>query len=191
MKIFQTISFVLFFLLLSGCDKNRHIQSYRTPKKDFGLQLEAPQPSSKTRSPDVTNLTWELPDSWIPSTGHSMRLASFDIPFSAGVGDLSIVSLGGASGGLLANVNRWRGQVNLSPISESEILTVSTVGESKMGPFRIFKMINDADTSNAIIAAVLPTGQKTFFIKLTTTKKGVIELQTVFEKFCASIGNSS
>ena len=91
-----------------------------------------------------------------------MRLASFDIPFSDGVGDLSIVSLGGASGGLLANVNRWRGQVNLSPISESEILNVSTVGESKMGPFRIFKMINDVDTSNAIIAAVLPTGQKTF-----------------------------
>ncbi len=191
MKIFQTISFLLFFLLLSGCNKNRHIQSYRTPKKDFGLQLEAPQPSPKTRSPDVTNLTWELPDSWIPSTGHSMRLASFDIPFSDGVGDLSIVSLGGASGGLLANVNRWRGQVNLSPISESEILTVSTVGESKMGPFRIFKMINDVDTLNAIIAAVLPTGQKTFFIKLTTTKKGVIELQSVFEKFCASIGNSS
>ena len=191
MKIFQIISFVLFFLLLSGCDKNRYIQSYRTPKKDFGLQLEAPQPSSKITSPDVTNLTWELPDSWIPSTGHSMRLASFDIPFSDGVGDLSIVSLGGGSGGLLANVNRWRGQVNLSPISESEILTVSTVGESKMGPFRIFKMINDVDTSNAIIAAVLPTGQKTFFIKLTTTKKGVIELQSVFEKFCASIGNST
>ena len=191
MKIFQTISFVLFFLLLYGCDKNRYIQSYRTPKKDFGLQLEAPQPSSKITSPDVTNLTWELPDSWIPSTGHSMRLASFDIPFSDGVGDLSIVSLGGGSGGLLANVNRWRGQVNLSPISESEILTVSTVGESKMGPFRIFKMINDVDTSNAIIAAVLPTGQKTFFIKLTTTKKGVIELQSVFEKFCASIGNST
>ena len=79
-------------------------------KKILVCSFEAPQPSSKTRSPDVTNLTWELPDSWIPSTGHSMRLASFDIPFSDGVGDLSIVSLGGASGGLLANVNRWRGQ---------------------------------------------------------------------------------
>ena len=77
----------------------------------------------------------------------------------------------------------------MNPISESDILKVSTVGESKMGAFRIFRMINDTNTQNAIIAAVLPTGEKTFFIKLTSTKHGILELQTVFEKFCSSIGN--
>ena len=97
----------------------------------------------KVKKRDKLNLTWDLPETWIPSKGHSMRLASFDIPFSKGVGDLSIVSLSGSSGGLLANVNRWRGQVELDPISESDILTTSSVGESKMGPYRIFKMINE------------------------------------------------
>ena len=50
-------------------------------------------------------------------------------------------------------------------------------------------MINDSNTQNAIIASVLPTGDETFFIKLTSSKKGILELQTVFEKFCSSIGN--
>ena len=181
---------VLFLIIIFiSCKNNKHIQSYRTPKKDFGLLLQRSEPLNKENLKITTNLTWDLPKNWVPSSGHSMRLASFDVPFSNGVGDLSIVSLSGSSGGLLANVNRWRGQVDLNPISESDILTVSTVGESKMGAFRIFRMINDSNTQSAIIAAVLPTGEKTFFIKLTASKDGIIELQTVFEKFCSSIGN--
>ena len=181
---------VLFLIIIFiSCDNNKHIQSYRTPKKDFGLSFQRSEPLNKENSKITTNLTWDLPKNWVPSSGHSMRLASFDVPFSNGVGDLSIVSLSGSSGGLLANVNRWRGQVDLNPISESDILTVSTVGESKMGAFRIFRMINDSNAQNAILAAVLPTGEKTFFIKLTASKDGIIELQTVFEKFCSSIGN--
>ncbi len=183
------INILFLLIILFGCDNQRHIQSYRTPKKDFGLALQQSKPLIQENSNISTKLSWDLPKNWVPSSGHSMRLASFDIPFSNGVGDLSIVSLSGSSGGLLANVNRWRGQVNLNPISESDILKVSTVGESKMGAFRIFRMINDTNTQNAIIAAVLPTGEKTFFIKLTSTKDGILELQTVFEKFCSSIGN--
>ena len=181
---------VLFLIIIFiSCDNNKHIQSYRTPKKDFGLALQQSKPLIQENSNISTKLSWDLPKNWVPSSGHSMRLASFDIPFSNGVGDLSIVSLSGSSGGLLANVNRWRRQVDLGSISESDILTVSTVGESKMGAFRIFRMINESNPQNAIIAAVLPTGDETFFIKLTSSKKGILELQTVFEKFCSSIGN--
>ena len=102
---------------------------------------------------------------------------------------LSVVSLSGISGGLLANVNRWRGQINLDPISENQILEFSESGESKMGAFRIFKMVNNLNKEKAIIAAVLPTGNKTFFIKLTVSQQGLRELESVFEKFCSSIGS--
>lgn len=177
---------IMVFLIACGSDSN--IKSYRTPKKDFGLEKIQKDESPKKR--DKLNLTWKLPDTWIPSKGHSMRLASFDVPFSKGVGDLSIVSLSGSSGGLLANVNRWRGQVELEPISESDILTTSYVGESKMGPYRIFKMINEKKKEKAIIAAVLPTGEKTFFIKLTADIEGISELEFSFKNFCSSIGES-
>ncbi len=175
-------------LLLISCRSDSNIKSYRTPKKDFGLEIIQKEESPNKR--DKLNITWNLPETWIPSKGHSMRLASFDVPFSSGVGDLSIVSLSGSSGGLLANVNRWRGQVELEPINESGILTTSSVGESKMGPFRVFKMINEKKKEKAIIAAVLPTGEKTFFIKLTADIQGIRELEFSFKNFCSSIGES-
>tara|TARA_B100000214_G_scaffold80530_1_gene54530 strand:+ start:516 stop:1091 length:576 start_codon:yes stop_codon:yes gene_type:complete len=171
-----------------GCGSESNIKSYRTPKKDFGLEII--QKEEISNKGNEFNLTWNLPDTWVPSKGHSMRLASFDVPYSKGVGDLSIVSLSGSSGGLLANVNRWRGQVELEPINETDILTTSTVGESKMGPYRVFKMINENKKGKAIIAAVLPTGEKTFFIKLTTDVQGISELEPSFKKFCSSIGES-
>ena len=183
---FQKVSLFSIVILLVGCDNSRHIQYYRTPKKNFGV--EAIQTKENIQIKALKNLVWELPKNWIPSNGHSMRLASFDVPFSNGVGDLSIVSLSGISGGLLANVNRWRAQINLEPISENEILSVSEAGESKMGAFRIFKMVNNSSEERAILAAVLPTGEKTFFIKLTASRQGLYELELVFEKFCSSIG---
>ena len=185
--IAKNISMTILFFLI-GCGDHKNIKSYRTPKKDFGIEVIQKEESPKKR--DKLNLTWDLPETWIASKGHSMRLASFDVPFSKGVGDLSIVSLSGASGGLLANVNRWRGQVELDPINESDILTTSSVGESKMGPYRIFKMINDKKKEKAIIAAVLPTGEKTFFIKLTADIQGISELEFSFKNFCSSIGES-
>ena len=178
---------ILTFFII-GCGSESNIKSYRTPKKDFGLEII--QKEEISNKGNELNLTWNLPDTWVPSKGHSMRLASFDVPYSKGVGDLSIVSLSGSSGGLLANVNRWRGQVELEPINETDILTTSTVGESKMGPYRVFKMINENKKGKAIIAAVLPTGEKTFFIKLTTDVQGISELEFSFKNFCSSIGES-
>ena len=51
------------------------------------------------------------------------------------------------------------------------------------------KMVNNLNKEKAIIAAVLPTGNKTFFIKLTVSQQGLRELESVFEKFCSSIGS--
>ena len=181
----KSILFIYIFLFFS-CDENRYVKSFRAPKKNFGLNQKNIKPVISDSN--LSGLSWDLPSTWVPSKGHSMRLASFDIPFSNGVGDLSIVSLGGESGGLLANVNRWRKQINLVPITENEILSLSTKGESKIGPYRVFKMINESNINKAILAAVLPTTGKTFYIKLTASITGVAELELVFQKFCSSIG---
>ena len=53
----------------------------------------------------------------------------------------------------------------------------------------INKLLDNLNKEKAIIAAVLPTGNKTFFIKLTVSQQGLVELESVFEKFCSSIGS--
>ena len=179
--------FTLFFLafVILSCDKNRHIKSYRMPKTNFDI--------SKNNTPkgvqnNVNGISWNVPETWMPSVGHSMRLASFDIPFSKGIGDLSVVSLGGASGGLTANVNRWRKQIGLDVMTEREIQAISVNGESKMGSYRLFRLINDSQQDKAILAAVMPMDRETLFIKLTANYEGITELETAFTDFCSSIG---
>ena len=185
-KIINIVLLLLF--VFTGCNDSRHIQSYRMPKKDFGLANEAEKESKQNKN--VSGLSWSLPETWAPSEGHSMRLASFDVPYSKGVGDLSVVSLSGASGGLVANVNRWRRQIDLDPVDEQEILASAVNGESRIGPFRLFRLVNDSNKEKAILAAVLPSGGKTFFIKLTASQQGISELRFSFMEFCSSIGEA-
>ena len=189
MNNFKIINILLLlFFVLTGFNDSRHIQSYRMPKKDFGLANEIEKGSKQNNN--VSGLSWSLPETWAPSDGHSLRLASFNVPYSKGVGDLSIVSLSGESGGLVANVNRWRRQIDLDPIDEQEILASAVNGESRIGPFRLFRLVNDANKEKAILAAVLPIRSKTFFIKLTASQQGISELRFSFMEFCSSIGEA-
>ena len=84
-------------------------------------------------------------------------------------------------------MNRWRKQIDLGPISESEIKTESIVGQSKSGSFRLFRLVNDSSKEKAILAAVLPMEGKTLYIKLTASQQGINELETTFTQFCSSI----
>ena len=181
---------ILFFGLyvFFSCSDNRYIQSYRMSKKDFGLEKVSQKENLESKN--ISGLSWILPNTWVASEGHSMRLASFDVPYSNGVGDLSIVSLSGESGGLVANVNRWRRQIDLDTIDEQEILSSAVNGNSRIGPFWLFRLVNDSNKNKAILATVLPSGDKTFFIKLTASQKGISELRFAFLEFCSSIGEA-
>ena len=130
-------------------------------------------------------LSWEKPESWIYSKGSSMRIASFDVPFSNGIGDLSIMELGGEGGGIVANVNRWRGQIGLNHLEENKIMEQTLIGESALGQYYKFKLDNKSN-NKAILAAILPMIKSTLYIKLTASIDGVSEIEKDFNTFCSS-----
>ena len=117
-------TFILLAIMLLSCDTDDHVRTYRLPK--IKTSKNPHQIKDVTIKP--SGFTWKKPDSWIPSRGSSMRLASFEIPCSGGVGELSIIQLGGEGGGLEANVNRWRGQIGLGPLSRLEIEAEAETG---------------------------------------------------------------
>ena len=97
------------------------------------------------------------------------------------------MELGGEGGGLVANVNRWRGQIGLEPLEESEIRAQAQPGESEVGPYQIFQFINDSNSDAAMLAAILPMNNSTLYIKLTASKDGIMYLEKDFKTFCSSI----
>ena len=169
-------------VILQSCGQDTHIRTYRIAKTktpDIAPQVEAPENKS-------AGFSWKKPESWIPSSGSSMRLASFDIPYSEGSGDLSVIQLGGTGGGIEANVNRWRRQLNLEPQTLSEIEKEMIENKGGMGLYNVIGIINE-ELGSAFLCAILPAGNQTLFVKLSANPKGVREIETDFISFCSSL----
>ena len=115
--IIKKSTYFCLFMILFSCTINDNTRSYQLQKTSEPKIAEKEQ-LERNKS---TELIWEKPNSWVPSEGSSMRLASFAIPYSGDSGDLSVIQLGGDGGGLKSNINRWRRQLNLEPISLNEI----------------------------------------------------------------------
>lgn len=77
-----------------------------------------PMASSPVASAEETR--WVAPENWEVLPATQFLLAKYQV---AGQGDegaqVTVSMLGGSGGGLLPNVNRWRGQLNLGPVDEA------------------------------------------------------------------------
>ena len=128
---------------------------------------------------------WQVPSGWKAAGPKPMRLASFDIPDAAGNGDVSISKLSGNGGGLLANVNRWRGQVGLAPLEAGALAanskTVATAGGDS-GTW-----VELVGTEKTILGAIVARGEVSWFFKLTAPAPVAAKNRDAFEQFVRSI----
>ena len=174
---------LLFFLI--DCEKDNYVRTYRLPK------IEAKPIAEEVQQNVKFSVTWEKPESWIQVAGHSMRLASFNTPFSEGSGDVSVTTFGGSSGGITLNVNRWLGQIGLESMSASGIDAISVKKSGFLGQFSYFKLLNDKDQTTAILASIFQLKDRTVFVKLSSSATGVNETENDFLKFCNSLRQTS
>ncbi len=134
-------------------------------------------------------LTWTAPDHWTAKALGSMRKGSYAIAGDAGaVADLAITAFPGDTGGLFANVNRWRGQVGLPPIAESELAT--SVQHLDVNSFHIdiVDLTGTAGTPpTRLLGAIVPHEGQTWFFKLTGPDPLVAKEQPAFREFLNTI----
>ena len=130
-------------------------------------------------------IVWTAPAHWIAKAPGSVRKGSYTVPGDGGAtADLSVTAFPGDTGGLFANVNRWRGQVGLAPITESELQ--SSLEHLDSNGFHI-EIVNLAGTSNSLLGAIVPFNGQTWFFKMagpapiiTREKAGFVEfLRTI------------
>jgi hypothetical protein len=174
----------------TGCSDERYIRSYEVPK-----EAEAPAPAGSRETPPPPSggdLVWELPAGWTEnSSPSSMRLASFTVPLENGdPGDCSIVVLSGPAGGVVGNVNRWRGQIGLPAASSERILEEARTEEGRLGEFQVYRLENPESPEQAFWAAILPHGGRTVFVKLAAPAASLDSLEPGFLSLCRSLGAS-
>src|SRR5262245_57922103 len=98
--------------LAGGC-KEDEIRAYRAPR-DATKEPPAQETSAQG------SVTWTVPASWQSvQSDQPMRLATFR-PVG-GLPEVAVTAFPGDSGGMLANINRWRGQIGLAPVDEAQL----------------------------------------------------------------------
>jgi hypothetical protein len=133
--------------------------------------------------------SWTVPSGWTAGEPSQFVLAKFNIP---GAGDATaaatVSQLDGDGGGLLPNVNRWRGQLGQAPISEEDaakLPAVDAVGsKATVADFTG----TDAHTGKParLVGVVLPLNGQTWFYKLTGDPDLVAQQKDAFIKFIQS-----
>lgn len=122
MVIIRTITRIgVLALLLSlvACGEEA-IVVYEAPKNSQPIAKEAPAPSSPAAA--AIGMPWQAPAGWrLLPENPPMRLATYVAKSPSGEVEVAISRFPGDVGGMLANVNRWRGQIGLSPIEEEEL----------------------------------------------------------------------
>jgi len=132
--------------------------------------------------PEDTAPTYEVPEGWEElGPGPMGRKAGFRVTDGDRLAEITVSTAGG---GLLANVNRWRGQVMLEPIDEEQLQSDSqfiAVGETKGAYFHL------VGPQRTILGVVAPIAGDVWFIKLAGDNELAERERERFERFVKSI----
>jgi hypothetical protein len=132
---------------------------------------------------------WTIPTDWKQIDSGTMLFAKFSIASSDESAELNVSSLAGEGGGLLANVNRWRGQLGLPQISDAGLSTLTSSIDSDSGKIQIVDftgMDSKNDKPTRLIGAVVPQNGQTWFYKLMGDDQIVAQQKDAFIKFVQS-----
>lgn len=160
------------------------------PAEETANAVEAAAPSTPAvpEVPAMANsdakIQWNVPSGWKSVPASSMRYASFSAGKNGESADISVSSLGGAAGGDLGNVNRWRGQIGLGPVGDAELkpLVVPVKGNGCE-----FLTVDMNGPKGRVLAAWATVGANTWFFKLTGPEKVAAEEKAAFVKFLESV----
>jgi hypothetical protein len=203
----------LLVLLAAGCQREQ-VKVYHVSKE------QDPQPPAASASatnsssqalppghPDISSvtapaapvvdqsaspqLTWKTPASWAEVPPSEMRVASFKVAGANGKqADVSVVPLGGMGGTDLGNVNRWRGQVGLTAITDSEL---QKTAESVVAGGQAARLYDIDGTNPAsgeqtrILGVIQHRDSEAWFYKMTGDADLVRQQKPAFVEFLKSL----
>jgi hypothetical protein len=139
----------------------------------------------------LPQLTWKTPEGWTEVPPTEMRVASFKVTGANGKqADVSVVPLPGMPGSDDANVNRWRGQVGLSPVSSEELKKSAENVEAGGQPAQLYDIAGKNPGSGddmRILGVIQHRADAVWFFKMTGDANLVEQQKQAFVEFLKSL----
>jgi hypothetical protein len=200
----------------SGC-RDAKITTYRVPKEapppaaanahasadpHAGLGIPPVNASASSAQMDMAStpvptatggdLTWTAPTHWQSRPGSAMRKATFVITDDTDAqAELAVTAFPGDVGGNLANVNRWRQQLQLPPLAPGELGSALTHVHTADLHIDIAELLgpatSDGKPRQRVLGAIVPHNGATWFFKLTGPDPLVAREKDVFFAFVQTI----
>jgi hypothetical protein len=122
---------------------------------------------------DAPNPQWTVPSGWQEGKPAPMRRATFVVKDTNDqTVEIVVSTFPGDVGGLLANANRWRGQIGLGPVAPDEIASITS--DVEIGGMNTTVVDFKTDTAPAgktqpqrMIVVTLPHAGNSWFFKMT------------------------
>jgi hypothetical protein len=141
-----------------------------------------------------------VPSSWtpLPVPPGGMRKAAFTVTEGDKQALVTVIDFSADAGPRIAdpleNVNRWRQEVGLTPVEQGGLASVTESIEIDGRPATYVAAIPDTSQASqskadkATLAAMVNTGDRIWFIKMTGSRDLVAAQQDNFKKFLQSVG---
>ena len=146
-------------------------------------------PSSGQPQQGGSSPQWEVPQGWQEQPPGPLVLARYLVSDPDGKAEVTVSAFPGDTGGLLANLNRWRGQIGLEPVQAAEADNLVERLDVAAGQVSLVDMTGTDPRSGRatrLIGAVLARGSQTWFFKLRGDAPVVGRQRAAFLKFIQS-----
>ena len=154
-------------MAMVSCNNDK-VEVYLIPKEAINVAMQSG--SAGLAPPPGAPAQWTRPDGWSEQPLSEMRLGSFKVDGpNATSADVSVIAFPGEAGGLISNINRWRGQLQLAPLDEDQLGQIIRRIEVDNVPTYLvdFQTAENASKPSRIVGAVLQTADRTWFVKMT------------------------
>jgi hypothetical protein len=151
---------------------------------------DMPQASQAPQSDQPAEMTWKLPAGWHEAASTSaFRIATFKIGDGADAPEIAITKFAGGAGGVLANINRWRGQIGLPPVGsmDEQKMQRVTVAGIPADRLDLSAPTGGAAERKRLIVVSVARNETTYFIKLTGSSASVEKNAKAFDAFVTSV----
>jgi hypothetical protein len=142
----------------------------------------SPAPRAGAAPTDATGpLDYTVPSGWSPGRQSAMRAAAFLVNRDGQQVEITAMTAGGD---WLANVNRWREQVGLTPVTAEEL----SASERKLpvdGADGLY--VELVGSAQSILGVMVPRGGTNWFFKLIGDRELAGAEQSRFEEFVRSV----
>lgn len=158
-----------------GCDDKGEIRTYHTPKEAPGVLDMTTQPAAAAPTGDEP-IHWGMPEGWVQQPGDQFRFATLVDARTQPPLTVTVSRLPARQGSLLANVNRWRGQLSLAPIEEAQIpQDVRVLDGAQLDAVLVDLTSPEVDGAepSRMLAAVYQTPAWTWFLKVTDSQSTI------------------